>query len=230
MQRILGLMRKAVKEFNLIESGDRVLVGVSGGKDSLALLVCLVKLRSFIGIDYDISAASVDPRFGGEDGDYSGVAELCRELEVPYRVIDTQIGEIVFGARNEKNPCSLCAHMRRGALINAANELGCNKLALGHNKDDFIETFMMNLLYGGHIGCFSPKTEGEITLIRPLVLVSEGEIRAAAKREGLPVMKSRCPVDGSTAREDIKRLISELECRSKGTKQRIFGALMRMNN
>lgn len=223
-------MRKAVKEFNLIESGDRVLVGVSGGKDSLALLVCLVKLRSFIGIDYDISAASVDPRFGGEDGGYSGVAELCRELEVPYRVIDTQIGEIVFGARNEKNPCSLCAHMRRGALINAANELGCNKLALGHNMDDFIETFMMNLIYGGHIGCFPPKTEGDTAVIRPLVLASESEIRAAAKREGLPVMKSRCPADGSTAREDIKKLIGELECRSKGTKQRIFGALMRMNN
>lgn len=230
MQRLLGLMRKAVNGFGMLSDGDRVAVGVSGGKDSLCLLYGLAKMRDFIGVDYDVMAITVDPGFGGKHGDYSAVSELCEQLGVRYEIIGTQIGEIVFDVRKEPNPCSLCSRMRRGALLGAVRNFGCSKLALGHNKDDAIETFMMNLTLEGRLGCFPPICElddGDITIIRPLVLAEEKEIRTAAAKAKLPVHKSACPADGKTAREDTKRLIAELERSSKGTKERIFGALMR---
>ena len=158
MQKILGYMRKAIQEFDLIENGDRIAVGVSGGKDSLVLLKGLVLLRRFIGIDYTVTAISLDPHFNGEKGNYEPVAELCRELGVEYVLIDTHIGEIVFDVRKEEHPCSLCARMRRGALHDAAIANGCNKLALGHNFNDVVETFVMNLTIEGRLGCFSPKS------------------------------------------------------------------------
>lgn len=237
MQRLLGLMRKAVNGFEMLSDGDSIAVGVSGGKDSLVLLYGLARLRSFIGIKYDVTAVTIDPNFGGKSGDYSDIAELCRQLGVQYKIIPTQIGEIVFGVRKEPNPCSLCSRMRRGALLGAVKDLGCNKLALGHNKDDAIETFMMNLTLEGRLGCFPPvctlddktKNNKDITIIRPLVLAEEKEIRTAAKKAELPVYKSSCPADGKTAREDTKQLIAGLEKASKGTKERIFGALMRSN-
>lgn len=230
MQRILGLMRKAANGFEMLSDGDRIAVGVSGGKDSLVLLYGLAKMRDFIGVDYDVTAITIDPNFGGKRGDHSEIAKLCEQIGVRYEVIPTQIGEIVFDVRKEPNPCSLCSRMRRGALLGAAKEFGCNKLALGHNKDDAIETFMMNLTLEGRLGCFPPVCtldDKDITIIRPLVLAEEKEIRSAAKRANLPVHKSGCPADGKTAREDTKRLIADLDKASKGTKERIFGALLR---
>lgn len=230
MQRILGLMRKAANSFEMLSDGDRIAVGVSGGKDSLVLLYGLAKMRDFIGVDYDVTAITIDPNFGGKRGDNSDIAQLCERLGVRYEIIPTQIGEIVFDVRKEPNPCSLCSRMRRGALLGAAKDLGCNKLALGHNKDDAVETFMMNLTLEGRLGCFPPVCtldDKDITIIRPLVLAEEKEIRSAAKKAQLPVHKSACPADGKTAREGTKQLIADLDKASKGTKERIFGALMR---
>ena len=172
-------MRKAINEFDLIQDGDRIAVGVSGGKDSLVLLEGLIRLKRFIGIDYSIVAITLDPQFNGVQGDYSSVAELCDREGVEYRLERTHIGEIVFDIRKETNPCSLCAKMRRGALHDTAIEMGCNKIALGHHYNDAVETFVMNLFTEGRIGCFSPKTylsKKDITLIRPLVFASESEI------------------------------------------------------
>lgn len=230
MQRILGLIRKAANSFEMLSDGDKIAVGVSGGKDSLVLLCGLARLRDFIGVSFEVTAVTVDPRFGGKSGDYSEISELCKQLGVRYEIIPTQIGEIVFDVRREPNPCSLCSRMRRGALLGAVKDLGCSKLALGHNKDDAVETFMMNLTLEGRIGCFPPVCtldDKDITLIRPLILAEEKEIRTAAARAKLPVLKSACPADGKTAREDTKKLIASLESTSKGTKERIFGAILR---
>ncbi|MBQ9898442.1 MAG: tRNA 2-thiocytidine biosynthesis protein TtcA [Ruminococcus sp.] len=230
MQKILGYMRKAVQEFGLLSDGDRIAVGVSGGKDSLALLFGLALMRRFIGIDFDIIGVTLDPCFGGVPTDYSPVAELCERSRIDYRVIPTHIGEIVFDIREEDHPCSLCARMRRGALHNTAKELGCNKVALGHNYEDVLETFIMNLFTEGRIGCFAPMTyldRKDITVIRPLVFAPENEIRRSVNRAGLPVVKSKCPVDGTTNRERTKNFINDMERSDHGFKDRIFGALRR---
>lgn len=230
MQKLLGCVRRAVTDYGMLSDGDKILVGVSGGKDSVALLTVLAKLRVFIGIDYQLIAATLDPGFGGVQTDYSPVAELCDSLDVPYVIRRTQIGEIVFDIRREENPCALCAKMRRGALHDLAKDLGCNKVALGHHNDDAIETFLMNLYREGRIGCFQPVTwlsRKELTLIRPLVLASERDVASAVKRNNLPVVKSRCPADGNTAREEMKQFILETEKKERGFKQRIFGAMTR---
>lgn len=230
MQKILGYMRKAIQEFDLIENGDRIAVGVSGGKDSLVLLKGLVLLRRFIGIDYTVTAITLDPHFNGEKGNYEPVAELCRELGVEYVLIDTHIGEIVFDVRKEEHPCSLCARMRRGALHDAAIANGCNKLALGHNFNDVVETFVMNLTIEGRLGCFSPKSylsRKNITLIRPLVFAPEKDIRSAARRNELPIVKSKCPADGATTRQRIKLELAERDKTDRGFSERLFGALRR---
>lgn len=230
MQKILGYMRKAIQEFDLIQDGDKIAVGVSGGKDSLVLLEGLVRLKRFIGIDYEVTAITLDPRFGGVDGDYSTVEKMCQRLGVDFVLKRTHIGEIVFDVRQETNPCSLCARMRRGALHDAAKEAGCNKIALGHNYDDAVETFVMNLFNEGRLGCFAPKSylsRKDITMIRPLVFAPEKEVRNAAKRSGLEVVKSKCPADGHTSREDTKRFLAERNKADKGFSDRIFGAVRR---
>ncbi|MBQ5318658.1 MAG: tRNA 2-thiocytidine biosynthesis protein TtcA [Oscillospiraceae bacterium] len=230
MQKILGYMRKAIQEFDLIQDGDRIAVGVSGGKDSLVLLRGLFLLKRFIGIEYDIVAITLDPRFGGTDGDYSAVDEMCREMGIEYRLLRTHIGEIVFDVRQESNPCSLCARMRRGALHDAAKEAGCNKIALGHNYEDVVETFVMNLFNEGRLGCFAPKSylsRKDITMIRPLVLAPEKDIRNAANRNNLQVVKSKCPADGHTSREATKQFLAERDKLDKGFSDRIFGAMRR---
>lgn len=230
MQKILGYMRKAIQEFDLIQNGDKIAVGVSGGKDSLVLLKGLFMLKRFIGIDYDIAAVTLDPRFGGVDGDYSSTQKMCEEMGIEFKLIRTDIGEIVFNVRKETNPCSLCARMRRGALHDAAKELGCNKIALGHNYDDAVETFVMNLFNEGRLGCFAPKSylsRKDITMIRPLVFAPEKEVRNAAKRSGLEVVKSKCPADGHTSREETKRFLAERNKADKGFSDRIFGAVRR---
>lgn len=230
MQRILGYMRKAITEFDMLSDGDRVAVGVSGGKDSVALLVGLVRLKRFIGIDYSVVAITLDPRFSGEDTDYSPIAELCSELQCEYVVERTNIGQVVFDIRKEENPCSLCARMRRGALHDAAKAHGCNKIALGHHYDDVVETFVMNLFNEGRVGCFAPKTylsRKDITMIRPLVFAPEREIASAVKTEGFPVVKSRCPADGETNRQKTKDFLRDREKNDRGFTYRLFGALRR---
>ena len=230
MQKILGYMRKACQEFDLIEKGDRIAVGVSGGKDSLVLLAGLAKMRRFELFDYDIVAISLDPRFNGQSGNYEPVKRLCDELGVEYRLIETDIGEIVFKVRNESNPCSLCAKMRRGALHDEAKLAGCNKIALGHHFDDVVETFVMNLFREGRVGCFAPKTylsRKDITMIRPLVFAPEAQVSSCCTRNGFEVVKSKCPADKTTVREETKNWLYEMEKNDKGFKQRLFGALRR---
>lgn len=230
MQKILGYMRRAINEFDLISDGDRIAVGVSGGKDSLALLLGLIRLRSFIGIDYSLVAITLDPCFGGVEGDYTSVERICKDAGVKYILERTKIGEIVFDVRKEEHPCSLCAKLRRGALHNAAVKAGCNKVALGHHFNDAAETFIMNLFIEGRIGCFSPKSfldRREITVIRPLVFAPESEIRRAIRREGIEVVKSKCPVDGHTKREEIKNFLAEAERADRGFTDRVFGAMRR---
>lgn len=228
MQKILGHMRKTVQNYRLISNGDRICAAISGGKDSLVMLKGLALLRNFIGIDYEITAVTIDPRFDGIAGDYSAVAEMCAGLNIEYHVISTQIGEIVFDVRKEPNPCSLCARMRRGALYNAAAELGCNKIALGHNYDDVVETFIMNLFTEGRIGCFSPSTyleNRDINIIRPLALAPERDVKKAAR--DLNIVKSRCRADGHTNRQKTKDFIAGMERQERGFKDRIFGAMCR---
>ena len=230
MQRMLGYMRKAIQEFGLIENGDKIAVGVSGGKDSVVLLTGLAMLRRFIGIEYELVAVTLDPHFGGEATDYSPIRALCEQLEVPYLVKDTQIGEIVFDVRKEPNPCSLCARMRRGALHDAAVAQGCNKIALGHHFDDAVETFVMNLFNEGRLGCFSPKSylsRKKLTMIRPMVFAPEKEVRRAAGRAGLPIVKSKCPADGITSRQTTKEFLAAREREDHGFKLRLFGAMRR---
>mgnify|MGYP004457726949 CR=1 FL=1 len=230
MQKMLGLMRKAITEFDLIEDGDHIAVGVSGGKDSMVLLNGLHLLRRFIGIDYDITAVSIDLQFQGIKTDFETLQTFCKDLAIPFVLKNTQIGEVVFSLRKEEHPCSLCARMRRGALHDLAKENGCNKVALGHHFDDAIETFMMNLFIEGRIGCFSPRSylsRKDLTVIRPMALAPEKEIIRAANRAGLPIVKNPCPVDGATARQKMKNLLNTLEESNQGVKQRIFGAMRR---
>ena len=230
MQRILGLLRKAVQRYDMIQEGDRIAVAVSGGKDSLLLLNALAEYRRFSPAKYDITAITIDPRFNDTDGDYSSVQSLCKDLEVPYIVESTDIFKIVFDIRKEQNPCSLCAKLRRGELHSCAKSHGCNKLALGHNNDDVIETFIMNLFRTGSISCFAPKsylTNRDITVIRPLCLAPEKQVISAARRSNLPIVISSCPADKHTKRQETKDWLTAMERADKGFKLRIFGAMQR---
>ena len=230
MQRLCGLMRKAVQQYEMLSPGDRVLVGVSGGKDSVALTVGLAQLRQYLGFPFEVTAVTLDPQFGGRPVDYSALEALFRQYGVPYEVRRTLIGPIVFDYRKEKNPCSLCANLRRGALHAAAEELGCNKVALGHHLDDAIETFIMNLFEEGRVASFQPVTylsRKQVTMIRPMVMAEESLISAAVHHEGLPVVKSRCPVDGSTNRERNKEWIRQMDKEHRGFKKRLYGAMER---
>ena len=230
MQKMIGYMRKAVQDYDMLRDGDRVAVGISGGKDSLVTLLGLARLRQFLGVDFSLAAITIDPGFGGVPGEYGSIRALCETLEIPYTVKLTQIGEIIFDIRKESNPCALCAKMRRGSLHDAAKEAGCNKLALGHNYDDAVETFVMNLFNEGRIGCFSPVTylsRKDITVIRPLIYAPETEVRSAARRLELPVASSACPADKNTNRQQTKDWLYSMERQHKGIKQRLFGAFCR---
>lgn len=229
MQKVLSLVRKAVDEYNLIEDGDRIAVGVSGGKDSVLLLTALKHLQKFYGKDFSIVGITLDMGFD-EKSDFSPLEEYFREQEIEYHIKQTYIGEVVFNVRKETSPCSLCARMRRGCLHDEAKALGCNKLALGHNRDDLLETFVMNLLYEGRIGVFSPMTyldRKDITVIRPLALMPERDVTGAANRLNLPIVRQNCPADGETSREDTKKLLLNLEKEKRGSMNKIFGAIQR---
>ncbi len=228
MQRLCGLVRKAVQDYEMLRPGDRVLVGVSGGKDSVALVISLALLREYIGFDYELQAVTLDPQFGGQPADYTALETLFAEYNVPYEVRRTDIGPVVFDYRHEKNPCALCAKLRRGALHTAAQQLGCNKVALGHHLDDAVETFYMNLWQEGRIGCFSPVTylsRRDLTLIRPMLLATEAEVTAAVREEKLPIVKSRCPADGTTLREQTKDFIRERSRTDHAFRQKTLHAL-----
>lgn len=228
IKRILSYVRRGVDDYQMIEDGDKIAVGVSAGKDSLTLLCALAELRRFYPKKFELSAITVDMGFEGSD--FSSIKELCDELDVPYHIIPTQISTVIFDVRKEKNPCSLCAKMRRGALYGAARELGFNKVALGHHFDDVVETFMLNLFFEGRLGCFQPVTylsNTGITLIRPMLYMPEKDVRYFASKADLPVVKSPCPADGNTEREEMKKLLATLEKENKGLRYRIFGAIQR---
>jgi len=233
MQKILGAMRRAITDYNMIEEGDAIALGISGGKDSLALLVGLARLREFYGAHYRLVALSVDPCFDGKPADYTAITALCEQLGVPHVIRRSNLWEILFVTREESNPCSLCARMRRGMLHNMAREAGCNKIALGHHRDDAVETFVMNLFYEGRVGCFSPVSylsRKDITMIRPLCLCSERDIISAVRREELPVMGKTCPVDGATTRQKTKQWLIAMEKGDyPGITKRMFGAMRRGN-
>lgn len=230
MRRIVSQVRAAVDDYGMILEGDKIAVGISGGKDSVVLLRALCDLKRFYPQKFQLVAITVDMRFNKQDGNFSSIKNLCDEYGVEYIVKPTDLYEIIFEVRKEENPCALCARMRRGILHDTAKELGCNKIALGHHLDDAAQTFVMNLLLESRVGCFAPVTylsRKDITMIRPLVYVREREIEAAVERLSLPVVKSGCPANEKTKREDIKNLLNDLSKQYGDVPEKIVGAMQR---
>ena len=228
MQEILGLVRRCVEDYDMIQAGDTVAVGVSGGKDSLLTLTALARLSRFYPKPFRVVAMTIEAGTPGMS--FDGVADYCRALGVEYIRVSVPIYEIVFLERREKNPCSLCAKLRRGALSTAMNEHGIRKIALGHHYDDAVETMLMSLIFEGWLGCFQPVTylsRTDVTQIRPLLYVKERQVVNAAKRLELPIVENPCPANGETRRQEIKELIASLEGRYPDLKQKIFGAMQR---
>lgn len=228
MQRILSYIRKAVQDYNMIENGDKIAVGLSGGKDSIALLMGLKSLQRFFDKKFDLIAISINPGFDFFNSDF--LEKTCKKIDVQYIEEKSQIKEIVFDIRNEKNPCSLCANLRRGILNSTAIREGCNKIALGHNEDDVLETFLLNLLYGGSINTFAPKSymdRSNITLIRPLIYAPEKSIKTFIRKNNIETMPKCCPMDGISKREDMKNLIYNLQKEIPTIKTNIYGAIKR---
>ena len=227
MQKLLSKARKIIERYQMIGEGDKIAVGLSGGKDSMTLLHILAATKRFYPKKYDLVAVSVDMGLGLDEGEILAVRRECEKLGVPYYVEKTQIGQIVFDARNEKNPCSLCANLRRGALNNTAKKLGCNKVALGHHADDFIETFFLSLFYEARLSVFAPVTHLErqdLTVIRPMLLIREREIIGFAKDK--PVIKNPCPADKHTNRQYIKDKLKELEDHNPNLRKNVLRALL----
>lgn len=230
MQKILGYMRKAIEDYNMIEDGDKIVVGLSGGKDSTTLLLGLKNLQRFYPKKFEISAVTINPGFNNFD--VTSLASLCKDLNINFIEEKTHIKEIVFDIRNEKNPCSLCANLRRGILNSVAIREGYNKIALGHNEDDVLETFFLNLLYGGSINTFAPTSymdRSNITLIRPLIYAPEKYIRNFVKRNNIPIMPKICPIDGVSKREDMKKLILDFQKDIPTIRANLYGAIKRSN-
>ena len=228
MQRILSHMRKAIEEYKMIEEGDKIAVCLSGGKDSITMLHAFKNLQIFYPKKFDIIAVSVNPGF--EFFDTHFLEDVCNKIDVPLFIEKSNAKEIVFDIRKEKNPCSLCANLRRGVINSIANREGCNKIALGHNQDDVLETFLLNLLYAGNIGTFSPVSymdRSKVTLIRPLVYTPEKEIKRYIKRNEISVMAKVCPMDGTSKREDMKNLIFSLSKNIPMIRANLFGAIQR---
>ena len=228
MQKLLGLMRRCVEDYDMIRAGDTVAVGVSGGKDSMALLTLLSALREFYPAPFEVEAFTIDLGFPGMD--YGPVADYCRDLGVPYTLVETQIKTVVFDLRREKNPCSMCAKMRRGALNEAILKKGITKIALGHHRDDAVETFLMSLIYEGRISCFQPVTYLDrtgVTQIRPMLYIPEQSLIHFADRRKLPVVENECPADKTSKRHEIKELIYALCGRYPDLKDRVMGAIQR---
>ncbi|MCU6746687.1 MULTISPECIES: tRNA 2-thiocytidine biosynthesis TtcA family protein [Lachnospiraceae] len=230
LQRLLSFTRKAVDEYGLIQEGDHIAVGISGGKDSLTLLYALHGLKRFYPKKFELSAVSVD--LGFKDFDLSPVRVLCNEMQIPYKIVSSDIYHILFDIRKESNPCSLCAKMRKGALNQAVKEMGCNKVAYAHHKDDIVETMLLSLIFEGRFYSFSPKTyldRMDLTVIRPILFVEEKDVIGFKNKYHLPVVKSKCPVDGYTKRQYAKELLHNLEKEHPGAKERMFHAILNGN-
>ena len=231
LQRLLSFTRKAVDDYEMIQSGDKIAVGISGGKDSLTLLYALHGLMRFYPNRFSLIAITVD--LGYPDFHLDAVKQLCQELEVPYYVVKTEIARIVFEKNALENPCSLCAKLRKGALNQKALELGCNKIAYAHHRDDILETMLLSMIFEGRFYAFSPKTYLErtrLTVIRPLMYVAEADVIGFKNKYHLPVCKNPCPVDGKTKREYVKQLTRKLNHDSPGVKDRFFHAIIDGNN
>ena len=230
LQKLLSLLRQAIDQYHMIEPEDHIAIGISGGKDSLTLLYGLASLQKFYPIPFTLSAITVD--LGLEPMNLGPIQALCGSFHIPYEVVTTEIGKILFDIRKETNPCSLCAKMRKGALNQKAMELGCNKIAYAHHKDDIIETAMMSLLYEGRFYAFPPVTWFEdkgIRVIRPLMYVEEGQVRGFIRRQEIRILKSPCPVDGTTRRAYAKDLLMKLDRETPGAKERMFHAIVTGN-
>lgn len=230
LQRLLSITRKAVDDYNLINDGDKIAVGISGGKDSLTLLYALNGLRRFYPKHFELEAITADLGFEGMDTNI--IKKLCDDMGVPYTVVDTNISEIIFNERKESNPCSLCAKMRKGALNEVLNEKGINKIAYAHHKDDVVETLLMSLIYEGRFHTFSPLIYLDrtgVTVIRPLLYMNEADVIGFTNKYSLPVQKKICPADGFTKREYIKNLLRQLNKENPGVKERLFTAVVNSN-
>lgn len=229
LEKFTGYVRRCVDDYGMLLPGDRVAVGMSGGKDSVALLVALAKLRIYHPSKFDLEAITIDAGFEGMD--FAPITALCAALDVPYTIVKTDIREVVFDIRHEENPCSLCSKLRRGALNDTVKQRGCNKLALGHHFDDAVETFMMSLLFEGRLSCFKPSTymsRSGVMQIRPLLYVGEGSVVNLVRELNLPVVSSNCPEDKHTKREEIKTLLTRLSSEYPDMKSKVFGAMQRL--
>lgn len=230
LQRLLSYTRQAVDEYEMIQEGDKIAVGISGGKDSLTLLYALVNLQRFYPKHFDLVAITVDLGYGGFD--LTDIKKLCEDLNVQYHIVSTKIGEMVSSDTLEGSPCSLCARLRKGALNDYAKELGCNKVAYGHHMDDVIETMMLSLIYEGRFCSFWPVTyldKTGLTVIRPMLYVPEADVKGFENKYALPITKNPCPIDGSTKREYVKTLIRQLNIDNPGVKKRLFHAIKEGN-
>ena len=230
LQQLFSYTRRAVDDFHMIEAGDKIAVGISGGKDSLTMLYALHGLKRFYPAPFEIEAITVDLGFPGFD--LSPIQALCQEMGVHYTIVKTDIYEVVFEVRKESNPCSLCAKMRKGALNTKAKEIGCNKVAYAHHKDDVVETMLLSLIYEGRFHTFSPKTyldRMDLTVIRPLLFVDEADVIGFKNKYGIEIEKSPCPVDGYTKRQYAKELLHDISKENPGTKERMFTAIRNSN-
>lgn len=228
LQRLTSLLRQAIQRYDMIAENDAIAVGLSGGKDSLCLLMGLAALRRFYPVPFSLHAIHVDVGAGMPPEDIGRMADFCASLDVPFHHVKTDIYQIVFEERKEKNPCSLCAKMRKGALNGKALELGCSRIAYAHHRDDFIETLMMNLLMEGRCECFPPVTQLDRTglrVIRPMLLIDEREVSAFTRRNSLPVVKNPCPADGHTRREDVKQFIRSSRAQFPQIRESLFSAV-----
>ena len=226
LQQVLSQVRRAADDYEMIQDGDKIAVGISGGKDSLTLLYALSTLRRFYPHPFELHAVTVD--LGFENLNLGKIEALCKELDVPYTIVPTQIASIVFDQRKEKNPCALCAKMRKGALNEAIRGAGCNKIAYAHHKDDVVETLMLSLIYEGRFHTFAPVTfldRMNLTVIRPLVYMKEADVIGFVHKHDVPVVKSPCPADGHTRREYVKQLLRQLNLENPGVKDRMFTAV-----
>lgn len=229
LQQLYSYTRKAIDDYHMIDEGDHIAVGISGGKDSLAMLYALSGLRRFYPASFELTAVTVD--LGFENLNLDRIRALCAELEVPYRIVKTDIGKIIFEDRKESSPCSLCAKMRKGALNQAMKELGCRKIAYAHHRDDVVETMLLSLIYEGRFHCFAPVTyldRMDMTVIRPLLYVQEADVVGFVNKYDVPVVKSPCPADGHTKREYVHLLLQQLNRENPGVKERMFHAVQDM--
>lgn len=230
LQQVLSYIRRAVDDYQMIETDDRIAVGISGGKDSLTLLYGLHGLMRFYPKPFQIHAVTVD--LGFDNLNLEKIKELCKSLDIPYTIVKTDIADIIFQQRKESNPCSLCAKMRKGALNEAIKAAGCNKVAYAHHKDDVVETMLLSLIYEGRFHTFSPVTyldRMDLTVIRPLMYMNEADVIGFVNKNNIPVVKSPCPADGYTKREYVKNLLQNLNRENPGVKERMFTAIQNSN-